>query len=143
MRRCAFIDANIPMYAVGRDHPLREPCRLVLQRIADGDLTACTDSEVHQEILYRYWSLGQSARGIALSSDFHGVVNIVMPVTSTDVTTARELGNKYPHMGPRDWLHLAVMLNNGITEIISADRHFDDIEGVIRLDPGEFVRAQP
>ena len=143
MRRCAFIDANIPMYAVGRDHPLREPCRLVLQRIADGDLTACTDSEVHQEILYRYWSLGQSARGIALSSDFHGVVNIVLPVTSTDVTTARELGNKYPHMGPRDWLHLAVMLNNGITEIISADRHFDDTQGVIRLDSGEFVRAQP
>lgn len=143
MRRCAFIDANIPMYAVGRDHPLREPCRLVLQRIADGDLAACTDSEVHQEILYRYWSLGQSVRGIALSSDSHGVVNIVLPVTSTDVTTARELGNKYPHIGPRDWLHLAVMLNNGITEIISADRHFENIKGVTRLAPGEFVWAQP
>jgi hypothetical protein len=35
------------------------------------------------------------------------------------------------------------MLNNGITEIISADRHFDDIEGVTRLAPGEFVWAQP
>jgi predicted nucleic acid-binding protein len=53
MQRCAFIDANVPMYAVGREHPLREPCRLVLQRIVDGDLAACTDSEVHQEILYR------------------------------------------------------------------------------------------
>ncbi len=143
MQRCAFIDANVPMYAVGREHPLREPCRLVLQRIVDGDLAACTNSEVHQEILYRYWSLGQLERGIALSSNFHGVVDMVLPVTSTDVATARELGNKHPQMAPRDWLHLAVMLNNGITEIISADRHFDDIEGITRLDPREFVQAQP
>ena len=143
MQRRAFIDANVPMYAVGREHPLREPCRLILQRIVDGDLAACTDSEVHQEILYRYWSLGQLVRGIALSSNFHRVVNIVLPVTSIDVTTTRELGNRYPQMPPRDWLHLAVMLNNGITEIISADRHFDNIEGITRLDPREFVQAHP
>ena len=143
MQRRAFIDANIPMYAVGREHPLREPCRLILQRIVDGDLAVCTDSEVHQEIFYRYWSVGQLARGIALSSNFHRVVNIVLPVTSIDVTTARELGNRYPQMPPRDWLHLAVMLNNGITEIISADRHFDNIESITRLDPREFVQAHP
>ena len=53
------------------------------------------------------------------------------------------LGEKYPQITPRDWLHLAVMLNNGITEIISADSHFDDIEGVTRLDPREFVQGQP
>jgi len=35
------------------------------------------------------------------------------------------------------------MLNNGITEIISADRHFDNIEGITRLDPREFVQAHP
>lgn len=143
MQRRAFIDANVPMYAVGREHPLREPCRLILQRIVDGDLAACTDSEVHQEILYRYWSLGQLARGIALSSNFHRVVNIVLPVTSIDVTTARELGNRYPQVPPRDWLHLAVMLNNGIMEIISADKHFDNIEGITRLGPREFVQAHP
>ena len=142
MQQRAFIDANIPMYAVGREHPLREPCRLVLQRIVDGDLAACTDSEVHQEMLYRYWSLDQLARGIALSSNFHGVVDMVLPATSTDIATARELGGKYSQMAPRDWLHLAVMLNNGITEIISADRHFDDVEGITRIDPGEFVQAQ-
>ena len=89
MQRRAFIDANVPMYAVDREHPLREPCRLILQRIVDGE------------------------------------------------------GNRYPQMAPRDWLHLAVMLNNGITDIISADRHFDDIEGITRLDPREFVQAQP
>ncbi|MEA3459526.1 MAG: type II toxin-antitoxin system VapC family toxin [Chloroflexota bacterium] len=130
------------MYAVGQEHPLREPCRSVLQRIVDGELAVCTDSEVHQEILYRYWSLSRPTQGIALSFNFQGVVNTILPVTSVDITMARELGNRYPHIEPRDWLHLAVMLNNGIAEIISADRHFDDIEGVTRLDPKEFVRAQ-
>jgi predicted nucleic acid-binding protein len=67
---------------------------------------------------------------------------MVLPVTSADITMARELGDRYPQMAPCDWLHLAVMLNNSITEIISADRHFDDIEGVTRLDPREFLQAQ-
>jgi predicted nucleic acid-binding protein len=68
---------------------------------------------------------------------------MVLPTTSADVITARELGNRYPQMAPRDWLHLAVMLNNGITEIINADKHFDGVEGVTRLDPKEFVQVQP
>lgn len=32
-------------------------------------------------------------------------------------------------------LHSAVMQRHGITKIISADRHFDDIPGITRFDP--------
>ena len=35
----------------------------------------------------------------------------------------------------RDVIHVAVMQNNGLTEIISTDAHFDLIEGITRLDP--------
>src|SRR2546430_11442621 len=35
---------------------------------------------------------------------------------------------------------VAVMQNNGVTEIISADRHFDQVDGIVRLDPLELFR---
>jgi len=31
------------------------------------------------------------------------------------------------------------MLTNGISEIISVDRHFDQLEGITRVDPLAFV----
>jgi hypothetical protein len=33
------------------------------------------------------------------------------------------------------------MLNNGLTHLISADSHFDIIEGVTRLDPQKAARS--
>ena len=31
--RAAFIDANVPMYASGADHPLKEPCMRLWTRL--------------------------------------------------------------------------------------------------------------
>ena len=31
-----FIDANVPMYAAGADHPLKGPCLAILDQIARG-----------------------------------------------------------------------------------------------------------
>lgn len=50
----ALVDTNVPMYAGGVDHPLREPSRRVVLAIVGGTIDVVTDSEVPQEILYRY-----------------------------------------------------------------------------------------
>ena len=39
-------------------------------------------------------------------------------------------------------IHIAIMQNNGIDTIVSADRHFDGIDGVTRLDPLELFRRR-
>jgi len=48
-----FIDTNIPMYAAGTPHPLRDPCQAIIRAVAEGKLEAVTDAEVLQEIRYR------------------------------------------------------------------------------------------
>jgi predicted nucleic acid-binding protein len=48
------VDTNVPMYAAGKSHHLKEPCQRVILAIAKGELNAVTDTEVFQEILYRY-----------------------------------------------------------------------------------------
>jgi predicted nucleic acid-binding protein len=41
----------------------------------------------------------------------------------------------------RDVLHTAVMHNHQLTHIISTDQHFDQIDGITRLDPKAFLEV--
>lgn len=61
-----FIDTAIPLYAAGREHPLKAGCVNILLSVAKAELDAYTDTEVFQEILYRYFSMGKRAIGLQI-----------------------------------------------------------------------------
>ena len=130
-----FIDSNVPMYAVGREHAYKAPSVAVLERAARGDFEAVTSSEVHQEILHRFLALRLPTQARQISEHFHGAVPAVLPVTIDDVARARTLSITYPNLPARDLIHVAVMLNSGVTSILSADRHFDTVAEILRIDP--------
>jgi uncharacterized protein len=135
----AFVDANIPMYAIGGPHPLREPSVRVLELIAERPAAFVTSSEVLQEILHRYMRLERWEVGRELMSAFSELLaGRVEPVLAEDVLYAGHLAEERTAAGARDLVHEAVMRRLGVTHIISADRGFDGIEGVTRLDPAHF-----
>ncbi len=136
-----FIDANIPMYAAGKIGPYKDPCKEILAQVALGKLDGITDVEVFQEILYRYYHIRESALGHRIFADFRTAVDSVLPVCAADVFRAHDLAEQYPQVPPRDLLHAAVMKNNGLAQILSADRDFDAIEGIERLDPIDWLEA--
>ena len=41
----------------------------------------------------------------------------------------------YPALSARDAIHLAAAQEAGVNRIVSADRHFDLVEDVVRVDP--------
>jgi predicted nucleic acid-binding protein len=127
------------MYAVGVEHPLRRPCLAILEAIARGELVAMTDVEVLQEILHRYTALGQRARAVEVARLFLQVVPEVLPVTREDFLLALELHTQHVGLQARDALHAAVMQTHGIQRIISADRHFDGLADIVRLDPADWA----
>ncbi len=134
-----FIDTNIPMYAAGATHPLREPSRRVIRAIAAGTLDALTDAEVFQEILYRYLHIGGREKGFRVFDHFHRImIGRILPVEGADVHQARQLAERYPNLSPRDLIHLAVMLRYHLPEIITTDMGFDTVDEVRRLDPRDF-----
>lgn len=137
-----LIDANIPMYAAGKSSPYKEPCKEILARIAFGTLDGVTDVEVFQEILYRYYYIGKQALGRRIFADFRTIMDTVLSVCATDVFLAHALMGQYPQVPPRDLLHAAVMKNNGLGAILSADRDFDAIEGIKRLDPMDWLATE-
>jgi predicted nucleic acid-binding protein len=137
--RPIFVDANIPMYAHGREHSLREPCRAAIVRLGRGEVESYTSTEIHQEILYRYLSLRRPAQALRVSRDFALVIPQILPVTQRDIETVWDLMMRYPGLSSRDYIHIAVMLNNDLTHILSADAHFDLVNEIERIPPEQFT----
>lgn len=133
----SFIDANIIMYTVGKEHRYKKPCSLLIRRIAEENIVVASDTEVLQEIMYRYWLTSQFQRARETYNDFKSLVSLMFPVTIDDVDLALELLEKHQNIQPRDAIHAAVMLNNGLTRIYTTDAHFDEIKGIERIDPIE------
>jgi len=135
-----FIDVNIPMYAAGISHPLREPSQRVIKAIAAGQLDALTDAEVFQEILYRYLHIGEREKGFRVFDLFYRIMlGNILPIEDMAIQLARELAEQYPAMSPRDLIHLAVMLRQNIQTIITTDTGFDSVKEIRRIDPQNFV----
>ncbi|MBN1582784.1 MAG: type II toxin-antitoxin system VapC family toxin [Anaerolineae bacterium] len=134
-----FVDANIIMYAVGTEHPFRQPCQASLAKIVDEKMHALVSSEIHQEIMHRYISLGLPAKACQVSIKLETLIPTTLPVTVGDIHQSRRLVERYPKLQSRDLVHVAVMLNNGISHILSTDAHFDQVSEIRRIDPREFT----
>jgi predicted nucleic acid-binding protein len=50
-----------------------------------------------------------------------------------------DLAARYPTLGARDLVHVATCVHEGIAEIVSPDRAFDEVAELRRLDPIEFA----
>jgi len=133
-----FIDTNIFIYSVGRDHPLKAKCEKVLQSIRDEKIDGILNTEIIQEILYRYQSIKELSLGIRLAREAILLSSRILPVTERDLSLALEILQSHPQIETRDAFHAATMMSNGIKEIISTDIHFDLISEIKRIDPGEF-----
>lgn len=138
-----FVDANVPMYAAGAPHPYREPCQRILLHLTGGGVAAVTDSEVHQEILHRYISLGRAVQAVEVSEDFEQAVPRIIDIGIAEIREARLLVPRYGHLAARDLIHLAVLRLHGIPTIVTADMGFDRIPDIVRLDPIAFAASLP
>ena len=138
MRRAVFIDANVPIYAMGRPHSNKEPCIRIMSMVSERPQAFFTDVEVLQELIHRYTSSGRWALGReALRSFVEAMHDRIEPVYVEDVQLAARLVDEYPGVSARDLVHVAVMRRMGADRVVSADRDFDRIADVERLDPAE------
>lgn len=126
-----FVDTNVLMYAVGRQHPLREEAREFFKAaVGSAGPRLCTSAEVLQELLHAYipvdrWETLDAALTLAESC-----IPTVHPVDAEDVRAALLIARSRPHLGARDLIHLAVCHRHGVDEIKTFDRGlaaaFDD-----------------
>ncbi len=128
-----FIDSNIPMYVVGRAHPLKQAAEDLLEAAIVSEQRLVTSAEVLQEILHRYAAID---RLDAIQPAFDAVfqlVDEVVAIEEDDVVRARDLVLASRTLSSRDALHVAVMVRHGISRIMSFDAGFDRVPGIARL----------
>jgi uncharacterized protein len=137
MTETVFLDSNIFMYAAGTPHPYKVACLHILSALETGDLKAAVNVEIFQELLYRYSHIKLADKGLQLCRDIFQYPLLILPVTEADMRLAIDLFDTHRAAGlkPRDAIHAATMQNNGISRVMSADREFDHLKSVTRIDP--------
>lgn len=129
------LDTNVLLYAVGGESPHREPCRRLVQLIAEGELVAECSVDLVQEYLHvRARRTGD--RNLAVT-EARGLLDllVVHPVDSEDAARAVELFHANPRLDARDAVHAASCLARGAEAMVSADTAFDDVPGLRRIEP--------
>ena len=132
------------MYAAGKTHPYKESCAWTMTEIAKRRLSVVIDTEIIKEDLYRFGGLRKWEIAVRMSENLLELVPDVLPVTKADARNTVRLLESYGPAGipVRDLIHVGVMQNHEINKIISTDSHFDQVEGVERLDPKEIFEGQ-
>jgi uncharacterized protein len=130
-----FIDANVPMYIVGAEHPHKLHAQDLAGRLVREGQRLVTSSEVFQEILRRFLKIDRRDRIELAFETLRGLVDDVLAVKEADFFAAKDLVHAHPRLSARDALHVAVMRRHGVKRIASFDRGFDAVSGIARL-PG-------
>ncbi len=133
-----FIDTNIVMYAAGREHEYKDYCVKILGNIDSFEHNFVINTETVQEILYRYQYINLKSFGIDLALNTLELFDNVLQISVKDLYLAIDLFKKYSFLISRDALIIANMVNNGLKRIITADKVFDRIEEITRVDPKDF-----
>lgn len=131
----AFLDANVFLYAAGADGPYREPCIALLRAVESGQCAAATSTEVVQEVLHVVARRAGAEVAATAAESVLGLVSVVLPVERSDLERACALLRKHPGLPVRDAVHAATLRRAGIDVIVSADKHFDQVTQVQRVDP--------
>lgn len=136
MRRFVY-DTSVFAYALGREHPYREPCREIVRRAAAGDLQGEASVDLLQELVHQRARRTGDRRDAAKAA--RSVAKLVWwhPVEPADVQRGIDLFETHDGLDGRDAVFAGLALNRGIDAILSADRAFDEIDGLERIDPAD------
>ena len=133
MRR-VFLDTSVLLLAVGGDHTERSACRAIVAAVHAGQIDAHASVEAVQE--YVHHRRRRSARSaVEEAVSLRGM--LTLHAFDEDVLDeALRLMATSPVRG-RDAVHAATALRHRFDEIVSADRDFDSVQGLQRIDPAE------
>ncbi len=136
MRRFLF-DTGVFVYAVGADHPYREPCREILRRARSGDLRGEASTDLLQELAHqRFRRTGDRHQSVSTARAAASLCRL-HELRPEDVLQGLELYRAHEGLTARDAVFAAVALGREIGAILATDRAFDLVPGLERIDPAD------
>ncbi len=121
------------MYLIGTPHPRKVDTQRLLEQLSSERRRLVTDAEVFQEILHRYAAIDRKEAIQPAFDALLAVVDDVFSVQRSSVERAKAIVLARRRLSARDALHLAVMEEQGVSEILTFDAGFDGYPGITRL----------
>jgi predicted nucleic acid-binding protein len=121
------------MYLVGAPHPHKTDAQRLLEKLVSDRQRLVTDAEVLQEILHRYTAIHRHDAIQPAFDALLGIVDQVIPIDRAITERAKEIVLGRKKMSARDAVHLAVMEQHSIEQILTFDSGFDGFPGIKRL----------
>jgi hypothetical protein len=131
-----LLDTTVLAYALGSEHPLRDPCRAAVRAIGDGRLQATTTVEVIQEFAHVRARRHGRADAAATAESYATLLAPLVAVDAEDLSRGMTLFREHESLGSFDAVLAAVALRREyVTGLMSADRAFGSIPGLAHIDP--------
>lgn len=128
-----WIDSNTLMYLVGGPHPNKFQAQNLLHRLTANRERLVTDAEVLQEILHRYTAINRRDAIQPAFDALLGLVDEVFDVSQGALERAKQIVLSYNQLSARDAVHLAIMEQQGVEQVLSFDRGFDRFPKISRV----------
>jgi predicted nucleic acid-binding protein len=129
------VDTTVLVYAVGTDHPLREPCQQLIRAIADGTVLATTTIEVIQEFTHVRARRRDRKDAAELARDYIELLSPLLVVEETDLREGLRLYEEGTSFGSFDAVLAAAARAAGAEALVSADAGFSGIATVRHVVP--------
>ena len=134
------LDTTVLAYAVGTEHPLREPSRRLLKALGEGTVTASTTVDVIQEFAHGYARRRPRADAAAQARRYATLLAPLLSPTEADLAAGLQLFEKRERLDAFDAVLAATTIAHEAKALVSADRAFASVRRLpfVELGSPEF-----
>lgn len=130
------LDTTVLVYAVGVDHPLREPSRRLVHAIAAGRVHATTTVEVIQEFVHIRARRQGRADAAKAGRNFAELLAPLLVTQAVSVEAGLRIFERSESLGACDAFLAATAIASGAEALVSADRAFSSVSHIGHVVPG-------
>lgn len=128
------VDTTVLLYAVGDDHPLRDPCRRFVDALGN-QLDATTTVEVIQEFAHVRSRRRSRQDAAALARQHARLLAPLLAPTRAELVDGLGIFETHADLGSFDCILAAACVSRS-AQLVSADRAFAAVADLAHLVPG-------
>jgi predicted nucleic acid-binding protein len=141
MKREFYLDSNVFIHAaVYHEAGRGGTAKKILLRMTRGEIEGYTSSLTWDELVWVVKRIEGLDAARKAGAKFLQLANLKILSVNNVVELAQKLIEKYD-INPRDAIHLACALKNGVREIISDDSDLDKVKEITRIPLAEAAQS--
>ena len=131
------LDTTVLVYAKGSAHELRDPCRRLIDAIAQGKIEATSTVEVIQEFVHVRSQRRERSDAVELGGDYADLLAPLLTVNDEHLRRGLALFEHHQPLGAFDAVLAATAIDIDAGALVSADSTFAHVTGLHHVIPDD------